>query len=77
VRVPVVQVRVVGVAVTEWPVHVKVAVRFPGRSSRVVGMLVILVVNVCVRMLERLVAMLVVVSLGEVKPHADPHEGAG
>ena len=68
-----VQIREVGVAVTEWPVHVKMAVRLPGRSSRVVGVLVMLVVDVCVRMLERLVAVLVVVSLGEVEVHAGPH----
>ncbi len=72
-----VQVREVGMAVTEWPVHVEVAVRLPGRSSRLVGVLVMLVVDVRVRVLERLVVVLVVVPLGEVKPHAGPHEDAG
>jgi len=73
----VVQVREVRVAVTEWLVRVEVAVRLPGWSSGVVGVLVMLVVNVRVRMLERLVAVFVVVPLGEVKPHASPHEDAG
>jgi hypothetical protein len=35
--VPVVQIREVGVAVTEWLVHVTRAVRVPGWSARVVG----------------------------------------
>ena len=72
-----VQIREVGVAVTEWPVHVEVAVRLPGWSSRVVGVLVMRVVEVSVRMFERLVVVFVVVPLGEVKPHAGPHEDAG
>lgn len=72
-----VQVREVGVAVTEWPVHVTMAVRLPGLCSRVVGMLVMLVVSVCVRMLEGLVVVLVGVPLGQVKPHAGPHEASG
>jgi len=73
----VVQVREVGVAVPEWRVHVEVAVRLPGRSSRVVRVLVMLVVDVRVRVLDRLVVVLMLVPLGEVKPHADPHEDAG
>jgi len=66
-----------GVAVTEWPVRVTMGVRLPGWSSRVVGVLVMLVVNVCVRMLERLVVVLVGVALRQVKPDAGPHEAAG
>lgn len=71
-----VQIREVGVAVTEWPVHVEVAVRLPGWRPRVVGVLVMLVVNVCVRMLDHLVVVLMIVPLGQVKPHTGPHEVA-
>ncbi len=41
------------------------------------GVVVMLVVNVCVRVLEHLVVMLMIVPLGQVKPHAGPHEAAG
>ena len=74
---PMVQVREVGVAVTEGRVDVGVAMRLTGRSSGYVGVLVVLVVHVRVRVLERVVLVLVLVPLGEVKPHADPHESSG
>jgi hypothetical protein len=75
--VPMVQIREVRVAVTEPRVHVGMAMRLAGRSSRRVGVLVVLVVDVRVRVLERLVLVLVFVPLGEVKPHAGPHETPG
>ncbi len=40
----------------------------------VVGMLMVLVVGVPVRVLERLVPMLVLVTFGEVQPGADRHQ---
>jgi len=77
VKVAVVKIREVGVAGTEWPVHVGVAVRLPGWSPRVVCVLVMLVVNVYVRVLEHLVVVLMIGPLGQMKPHAGPHEAAG
>src|SRR6266851_5459736 len=75
--VPMVQIREVRVAVTEPRVHVGMAMRLPERSSRHVDVLVVLVVDVRVRVLERLVLVLVLVPLGEVKPYAGPHETPG
>jgi hypothetical protein len=75
--VAVVQVREVRVAVTERLVHVGMAVRLSGRSSRSVGMPVVLVVDVRMGVLERLVLVLVVMPLGEMEPHARPHENRG
>ena len=53
------------------------AMRLAGRDSWGVGVLVVLVVDVGVRVLERFVLVLVFVPLGEVKPHAGLHEGHG
>jgi hypothetical protein len=75
--VAVVQVREVRVAVTEWLVDVGMTVRLSGRSPRRVDVLVVLVVDVRVRVLERLVLVLVVVPLGEMEPHPRSHEYRG
>jgi hypothetical protein len=66
VMVAVVQVGEVWMVVTERLVDVGMTVRLSGRSSRGVGMLVVLVVNVRVGVLERLVLVLVVMALGEM-----------
>ena len=75
--VTVMQIREVRVAMTKRLVQVDVAMRLAGRSPRRVGVLVVLVVDMCVGVLERLVPVLVVVPLGEVKPHAGAHEDGG
>ena len=75
--VTVMQIREVRMTVTERLVHVDVAMRLAGRGSRRVGVLVVFVVDVRVRVLERVVVVLVVVPLGQVKPYARPHEDRG
>ena len=75
--VPVVEIREVEVAMAERLMHVGMAMRLPERNSRRMGVLVVLVVDVGVRVLERLVQVLVLVPLGEVKQYADPHETCG
>ena len=77
VMVPMVQIREVGVGMTERRVHVGMAMRLPEWGPRHVGVLVVLVVDVRVRVLERLVLVFVVVPLGEVKPHPGGHEDRG
>lgn len=72
--VTVMQIREVRVTMTERRVHVGMAMRLAGRGSRRMGVPVVLVVDVRVRVLEGLVLVLVVVALGQVKPHARPHE---
>jgi hypothetical protein len=73
----VMQVREVRVVVAERLVGVGMAVRLSRRSPRRVGIPVVLVVDVCVRVLERLVLMLVVMPLGEMEPHPRPHQDRG
>jgi hypothetical protein len=62
----VVKVRVVCVSVGQGPVPMPVRVRFDHRA--VMRVLVMCVVNVRMLMLERLVGMLVLVSLRHVQP---------
>ena len=57
--VPMVQIREVRVAVTEPRVHVGMAMRLPGRSSRRVGVLVVLVVDVTVAVCQAMMFVLV------------------
>ena len=75
-RVAVVQVGVVGMPVHQRLMPVPVAVRFPARIVRPVGVPMVLVVNVPVRVLHELVPMLVLVPLGEMQPEADRHEAS-
>lgn len=72
--VAMVEVREVRVAVAERRVHVQMAVWLAGRRSRLVDVLVVLVMDVGMHMFERVVLVLVVMPLGEMKPHAGPHE---
>ena len=72
--VPVVQIREVRVTVAERLVPVGMAMRLPGGDPRAVLVPVVLVVDVPMRVLERVVVVLVIVPLGEVKPHPGGHE---
>ena len=74
VLVAVVQVRKVGMAVTDRSVDMGMTVRLTRRGSRLVDMLMVFVVDVGMRVLECFVLVLVLVPLGEMKPHAHPHQ---
>jgi len=77
VLVAVVQVREVGMAVTDRCVDVRVTVRLARRGAWFVGMLMVFVMDVGMRVFECLVLVLVIVALGEMKPHAHPHQDRG
>ena len=77
VPVLVVDVRGVRMRVREWRVPMSVGVRFAGRISGGVLVLVVLVVDVQMLVPHRLVGVRVLVVLGEVQPHADGHAHAG
>jgi hypothetical protein len=73
----VMEVRVMRMLVQKPRVPVPVAMRLPGRISRRVLMQVTDIVHVAMLMLEGLMQMLVIVSLGEVQIDADPHQHGG
>lgn len=72
--VAVMEVRKMGMAVMERAVRVPVGVRRTRKGPGRMRMLVMRVVVVPVFVLDRLVAMLVLVALGHVQPNTDPHE---
>jgi hypothetical protein len=74
VPVPVVDVRIVRVPVRQRRVPVRMHVRLAAIPGEVVRVLVVLVVTVRMRMLEKLVRMLVFVPLAHVQPDARAHE---
>jgi hypothetical protein len=76
VCVLVVQVGIVRVVVNEPRMAMSVCVRLGWRLIRTVDVLVMLVMHVRVLVLERLMNVLVLVSLGEVEPDAQAHECA-
>jgi hypothetical protein len=59
-------VREVGMLVAKTNMSVAVRVRFPGRVQRIMLVLVMLVVDMTVRVGERLMLMFMFVSLGQV-----------
>ena len=61
----------------ERPVDMGMAMRLPEQSSRRVGVLMVLIMDMRVRVFEYLVLVLVFVPLSEVQPYASPHEGRG
>jgi len=63
-------VRVMTMTVRQWLVPVTMAVQFTRGIARAVRVPVVLVVLVQVLMLHRFVRVLMLVPLGEVKPHA-------
>ena len=74
---PVVDVRVVRMAVLYGGVRVMVAVCTTSIPFCVVRMLVVLIVAVFMRMLHFLVQMVMRVVFGEMQPHAQPHQRRG
>ena len=71
---PMVNVRVVRVAVLNCCVHVRMLVRSRTTPHKIMGMLVMLIVAVCVVMLQRFMKMLMHMILREVKPHPPTHQ---
>ena len=74
--VAMVQVRVVRMRVHQSTVTVPVRVGLAGRVCRRVLMPMMRVMHVPVLVLERLVDVLVLMTLGEMQPHANGHEDA-
>src|SRR5437764_14198732 len=74
---PVVDVRVVRVAVPQRLVAVRVAVRLAGRVVGAVFVPVVFVVDVPVVVFQRLVLVFVLVPLGQVQPHPETHQAGG
>jgi hypothetical protein len=72
--VPVVQIGVVRMAVEEPRMRMTMRVQLAYRHARRMPVLVMCVMRMCVLVGERLVKMLVVVSLREVEPDADGHQ---
>ena len=77
VLVTMVQVREVGMAVTDRCVDVRMTVRLAGRGPRFVRVLMVFVMDVGMRVLDCLVLVLVIVPLREMKPHAQSHQDRG
>lgn len=75
--VAVMQVRIMRMAVRERLVAVPVGVRLTRGIVRAVRVLVVLVVDVAVRVLERRVVVLVLVPLAQMQVQADRHQDAG
>lgn len=72
--VPVMDVRVMRMAVYQGLVAMRVGVRTLAAPGKGMGVLVVLVVVVHVVVLHGLVPMQVVVIFGQVQPHAQRHE---
>ena len=70
---PVMNIRVVGVAVLHGEVGVPVAMFAAAAPLRVMRMLVVFVLAMFVCMLQHLVQMVMCMVLGEVQPHAQAH----
>ena len=66
VAVPVVDIRIVRVLVCQAGVVMGVGVRLAWRVAGVVDMLMVLVVDVAVGVVQRVVAMLVIMAFGKV-----------
>ena len=67
----------VPMAVGDWNMAMRVCVPKPGGYRKIVRMLMVVVVLVFVRMLQRLVDVRVIVGFGEVQPHTCAHQRTG
>jgi hypothetical protein len=75
--VAVVGVRVVGMAVPDRYVHVRMAMRLARRAARLMGVLMVFVMDVGMRVLECLVIVTMIMALGEMQPHANARQDCG
>ena len=71
---PMVNVRVVRVAMPNRCVHVRMLVLSRTTPHKIMGMLVVRIVAVCVVMLQRFMKMVMNMVLREVKPHPPTHQ---
>ncbi len=72
--VTVMKVRIVRVLVSDWRVLVLVGVRLPGRVAGVMLVSVMLVVDMAMLVIQRLVAVFMLVAFGQVKVDTDRHQ---
>ena len=72
--VPVMDIRIVRMRVSERRMDVQVSVRFGAIPIGFMAMLVVGVVNVRMRVLQALVQMQMLVHFGQVQPHAPCHQ---
>ena len=75
--VPVVQVGIVGVAVHQARVAMRMAVGLAAVKTEIVFVLMMLIVHVDMGMFERPVDVPVLVPLGDMKPYAERHQRRG
>ena len=71
---PVVDIRVVRVAMLDGGVAVPMAVLFPAGHARFVCMLVVFVMHVLVRVLQHLMLVLMGMVFREMQPYAQGHQ---
>jgi hypothetical protein len=74
---PVVNVRVVAVAMAQRLVAVGVGMRLPGRVTGQVVVLVVLVMDMAMSMLQRFVFVPMLMTLRQMQPHPSCHQGGG
>ena len=74
---PVMQIRVMWVAVFQRLMDVRMGVRFVAVPWEIVRVLVVLVVDVAMVVFEQFVLMFVRVAFADVQPYADGHQSAG
>ena len=75
--VRVMHVRYVRVGMSQRPMFVKMRVRLSGWIEGAVGVAVVFIVHVRMRVSHRLVNVLMLVTLSQVQPNSDCHEGTG
>lgn len=73
----VMHVRIVGMAVAEGRMVVRMAVRLSRRVVRAMGVMVMVVVHMTVRMIENVVRVRVSVTFRQVQPCAECHQHTG
>ena len=74
VPMAVMKVRKMRVLVSHWRVSVPVGVRLADGFARLVGVLVVLVVDMAMFVIQRLVAVFMLVAFREVEIDADRHQ---
>lgn len=77
VPVPVVDVGIVWMAVRQPFMRVRMRVWLTAVPRKAMGVLMVLVMNVSMRMLDRFMRVCVLVVLGQVQPYAARHQRGG
>src|SRR3546814_1995753 len=71
---PVMKIRIVRMAVNQRPVAMGMDMRLARRIVLAMGVLVVRIMDVGMRMVERFVDMIMVMPLDQVQPQANPHQ---